>query len=186
MRSFVAVDIGDAERKGVAHLQRGLRYKAEGVRWVRPDRMHLTLAFLGEVSEEFVESAKPKLAEALRECSAFDARLGGIGAYSSPRKARVMWVGMSVGRDELCLLQKRVVAGLEQVGFQPEQRPFSPHLTLGRLRVPADVSQVCGQEFRGSGFRVHSVILFQSVLKPEGPDYFRLAEFELRAKRPPA
>jgi 2'-5' RNA ligase len=186
MRSFVAVDIGDAERKAVAELQRGLKHRAEGVRWVRPDRMHLTLAFLGEVSEDFIESARPKLAEAVQGVPAFDARLGGVGAFSSPRKARVVWVGMSEGRDELCSLQKRVVAGLKQVGFQPEQRPFSPHLTLGRLRVPADVSQICGQECRGRGFRVDRVILFQSVLKPEGPEYFRLAEFELSAAQPPA
>lgn len=186
MRSFVAVDIGDKERKGVAELQRGLKHKAEGVRWVRPDRMHLTLAFLGEVSEEFIESAKPKLAEAARGCAAFDARLGGLGAFSSPRKARVVWVGTSEGRDKLCLLQKRVVASLKQVGFKPEQRPFSPHLTLGRLRVPGDVTQVCGQEYRGRGFLVDRVILYKSVLRPEGPEYFRLAEFELSPARPPA
>lgn len=190
MRSFVAVDIGDAERKAVAELQRGLKNKAGGVRWVRPDRMHLTLAFLGEVSEDSVESAKPKLAEAVRGFAAFDARLGGVGAFSSPRKARVVWVGMSEGKGELCSVQKRVVAGLKQVGFEPERRPFSPHLTLGRLRVPADVSQICGQEFRGAGFRVDRVILYKSVLKPEGPEYFRLAEFELASqlcgKQPPA
>jgi 2'-5' RNA ligase len=186
VRSFVAVDIGDAERKAVADLQRGLKHKAEGVRWVRPDRMHLTLAFLGEVSEDFVESAKPKLADAVRGCTAFDARLGELGAFSSPRKARVVWVGMTEGKDELCSLQKRVVAGLRQVGFEPERRGFSPHLTLGRLRVPADVSQIFGQEFKGAGFRVDRVILFQSVLKPEGPEYSRLAEFELSAARPPA
>ncbi len=183
MRSFVAVDMSSEARSRIGRLQEKLRPTLAGVRWVRPDRMHLTLAFLGEVSDEFVAAAKEKLAGAVKGTAPFSARLSGIGAFPDSRRARVVWVGMGDGSEELCALQGKVVSGLKQVGFKPERRPFSPHLTLGRLRVPADVSRACEQQFQSDEFPVDRVILFQSILKPEGPEYVRLAEFMLTASQ---
>ncbi len=184
MRCFVAVDISDRVRDQIGEYQKRLGPMVAGIRWVRPDRMHLTLAFLGEVSDEFITSAKEKLAEAVKGLKPFMARFEGIGAFSSPRRARVIWAGMSDGRDELCALQNKVVSGLQKVGFEPERRRFSPHLTLGRLRIPADVARVCEQQFQSDEFEIDRVILYQSVLKPEGPEYTRLAEFPLEHKYP--
>ena len=184
MRCFVAVDVSDRAREQIGEFQRSLKSGAGGVRWVKPDRMHLTLAFLGEVTDEFADSVKMVLPEAVTGLSTFQSRLHGVGAFPSPGRARVVWVGIDQGKEELVRLQQAVVAGLTQVGFKPERRPFSPHLTLGRLRQPADVSALVEREFTSQGFMVDRVVLYQSILKPEGPDYTRLAEFELATCEP--
>jgi 2'-5' RNA ligase len=179
VRSFVAVEIPDAIRSEVGRLQQDLKRSAEGVRWVRPDRMHLTLVFLGEVENDYAEPAAGPLAEACGEHGAFEAALGGLGAFPNPSRARVAWVGMKQGGDALVRLQASVSRALEGMGYQPERRRFSPHLTLGRLRMPGDVSRLVGRDFSGTRFTVERVTLFKSVLRPEGPQYTRLADFPL-------
>ena len=155
---------------------------ARGVRWVKPGRMHLTLAFLGEVDGDFVASAKRGLSDGVRESVPFSVRLDGFGAFPNPGRARVIWVGVDEGRDALCRLQKLIVKELRKIGYRPERRPFSPHLTLGRLRVPADVSGVCACLFQSDEFLVDRVALYESVLRPQGPEYTRLAESAFRGK----
>ncbi len=179
MRCFVAVDIPDRVREQIGELEKGLKTRVPGVRWVRPDRMHLTLVFLGEVDDAFVAGAKERLVRAVSGVVRFRARLGGLGAFPNPRRGRVVWVGMRDGRDELCALQQRVESALREVGYRPERRPFSPHLTLGRLRVPGDVAAACGTDFASDEFAIDRAVLYQSVLRPEGPEYTRLAEFAL-------
>jgi 2'-5' RNA ligase len=178
IRSFVAVEVPDAARAQVCELLSRLG-PVPGVRWVKPDAMHLTLAFLGEVTQNFIRSAEQALAPVAASAQCFDARLSGLGAFPSAHRARVFWVGMDQGRDELCRLQASIVQALVPVGFVPESRKFSPHLTLGRLKVPADVSSPAGVRFTGTAFAVDRVILFRSELRPEGPRYTRLAEFAL-------
>ena len=179
IRSFVAVDIPAGVRDEVGRLQTRLRQPSDGIRWVRTDRMHLTLVFLGEVGTDFLDLAKEALVGAAAQHRRFEAQLGGLGAFPTAGRARVVWVGMSIGSDDLCALQGTVVGALVSIGYQPERRPFSPHLTLGRLRTPADVQRVSEQTFASSTFEVGRVVLFQSVLKPTGPEYTELAEFPL-------
>jgi 2'-5' RNA ligase len=181
IRSFVAVDISDDARRQIAGLLGGLRHEpTPAVRWVRPELMHLTLAFLGEVSQEFLESAKGPLAEAARRHEVFVVQLKGLGAFPSPRRARVVWIGTGQGRGEVCALQADIANVLSSVGYQPERRPFSPHLTIGRLRAPANVERVVADSFESKPFRVGSVLLFRSVLGPGGPTYTPLSEFSLQ------
>jgi 2'-5' RNA ligase len=142
--------------------------------------MHLTLAFLGEVSQDFLESTEARLAGAAQQHKAFTARLKGLGAFPSPVRARVVWIGTEQGKGEVCALQADVVKALRSVGYQPEKRPFSPHLTIGRLRIPGDVSRAVAVQFESEPFTIERVVLFRSVLGPEGPVYSRLAEFPLR------
>ncbi|OYD14883.1 RNA 2',3'-cyclic phosphodiesterase [candidate division WOR-3 bacterium JGI_Cruoil_03_51_56] len=182
MRCFIAVDISATALNQIKGLLVKLgKAGVAGVRWVKPFRMHLTLAFLGEVSLDFVTSVKECLPRAVAGFGPFSCRLNGIGAFPSRHRARVVWVGMDKGTDELCELQKRIAKELEKIGYRPERRPFSPHLTLGRLRFPADVTGVSEIRFQSDGFEIDRLILFQSVLKPEGPEYSRLAEFKLRS-----
>ena len=181
MRCFVAVDVSERAREQVGRLLGALRPSVPGVRWVRPDRMHLTLVFLGEVDDRFVDRARQALEGATSGAAPFRARLGGLGAFPSPGRARVVWVGMKEGRDALCGLQQRVESALEGAGYRPERRPFSPHLTLGRLRTPGDVAPACAVDFTSDGFNIDRVVMYRSVLAPEGPEYTRLAEFPLAA-----
>jgi RNA 2',3'-cyclic 3'-phosphodiesterase len=141
--------------------------------------MHLTLAFLGEVSQEFIESTKVRLAEVAQRHQAFTAQLSGLGAFPSPSRARVVWIGTGQGKNEVCALQADVVKALRSVGYEPERRPFSPHLTIGRLRFPDDVSRAVAVPFESESFVIDRVVLFRSVLGPAGPAYSVLAEFLL-------
>ena len=180
IRSFVAVSISEGARRQIADLLGRLRHEAgPAVRWVRPELMHLTLAFLGEVSGDFLESAKVRLVGVAQQHKVFTARLKGLGAFPSTSHARVVWVGMEQGKDEVCSLQADVARALGSVGYQPERRPFSPHLTIGRLRLPDDVSKVIAVQFESESFSIERVVLFRSVLGPTGPVYSVLAEFPL-------
>ena len=179
IRAFVAVEISEQARCQLKDLLRQLQTRAGRVRWVRPEQMHLTLVFLGEVSRNFVESARQRLADAVAGSPAFSAQLCGIGAFPGPARARVVWVGMREGEEELKRLQAEVVRQLVGVGFEPEKRPFSPHLTIGRLKVPADVRAACETQFESERFEIDRLVLFQSILKPTGPEYIRLREWAL-------
>lgn len=181
MRCFVAVELPEPVRQELGRLAGEFRSRVRDVRWVRSDRMHLTLAFLGDVSADFVEQARPGLESAAAGHAAFEAGMGGLGAFPSSRRARAVWAGMATGADRVQALQRDVVRALQPIGFVPERRPFTPHLTLGRLRVPGDVGTICRLQFASSPFTVDRVVLFRSVLRPEGPEYTALATFPLAA-----
>lgn len=183
VRAFLAVEVSDEARGHVAALLADLRARSgPQVRWVKPDVMHLTLVFLGEVPEGFIRSADERLAGVLPQLPAFRCRLAGLGAFPSPQRARVVWVGIDTGRDALISAQRAASRALERIGFEPERRPFSPHLTLGRLREPGDASPLLGTQFASECFPVERVVLFRSVLKPQGPEYSVLHEYRLAAK----
>ena len=183
IRSFVAVSISEGARRQIGNLLGQLqREPGDAVRWVRPELMHLTLAFLGEVSGDFLESAKARLGEVAPQHKAFTMQLKGLGAFPSPGRARVCWIGTEQGKDEVCALQADVVEALRSVGYQPERRPFSPHLTIGRLRIPDDVSKAVAVQFESESFVIWRVVLFRSVLGPAGPAYSVLADFPLSSQ----
>ncbi len=178
----MAVSISEEARQQLALLLDRLgREPGLTVRWVRPELAHLTLAFLGEVSPEFIETAKVELSRVARQHRAFTMRLKALGAFPSRSRARVVWVGTDKGRSEVCALQKDVVAALSSIGYLPERRPFSPHLTVGRLRVPGDVSRAAAIEFESAPFVVDRVALYRSVLGPGGPTYHELSQSALQA-----
>jgi RNA 2',3'-cyclic 3'-phosphodiesterase len=180
IRSFVAVDVSQAVLGQVRDLLVGLKKVTPGdVKWVKPELMHLTLAFLGEVGAEFIQSAQGRLVEVAAGCGPIQCRLGGLGAFPSSTRARVLWAGMEQGADGLCRLQRNVATSLETVGYVPERRPYSPHLTLSRFKFPTDVSRVVTTGFESDEFRVDRLVLYRSVLALSGPTYSRLAEFPL-------
>jgi 2'-5' RNA ligase len=179
IRCFVAVEISPSARAQLGDLLRQLGRSPGPVRWGKPDQMHLTLAFLGEVPQTFVDAVTQILGPVVTRFRRVDARLSGLGAFPNAKRARIVWAGIGQGRDEVCALQAGVVAALKTVGFQPEPRPFSPHLTIGWVKIPADVGSAVQARFESDSFTVGRVVLFRSVLQPAGPVYSVLAEFPL-------
>lgn len=190
MRVFVAVHLDPALRPAVEAVRRRLLEMwpkgKELVRWVEPHNLHLTLKFLGEVEESKVHG----LVDALRVVEGFapfDLQLFGIGAFPRARGARVLWVGVGAGARELAQLAARVEQALAGFGFAPEERSFSPHLTLGRLRTPAyhpelEAALQQNSHVEIGSQRVQSVELVESTLRRSGPVYAVVRSYPLRGE----
>jgi RNA 2',3'-cyclic 3'-phosphodiesterase len=135
-RTFIAVDLGDEAR---AHLQREvarLGRALPGVRWVDPAKLHLTLAFLGELDDERLAAAEAAALEAARAVKPFTLEVAGLGIFGPSHAPRVIWAGVGGNVRRLAQLHDALAAALAARGFVREERPFSPHLTLARLGAP--------------------------------------------------
>lgn len=181
MRVFLAVSLDEETRHRLAHLV-SLRVPEVPGRLVSPDKWHLTLRFLGEVDETMVERIRHALDDAdLGE--AFPMAWGGLGAFPRTSRASVLWVGVVHGAEALEALDESVDESLETIGFEAEDRPFRPHLTIARLRPPEDVrSVVRGEPLSEVAMRVDRVTLYESRLGAGGAKYEALDEFELSRK----
>jgi RNA 2',3'-cyclic 3'-phosphodiesterase len=185
VRLFVAVD-PPARVRG--HLEAGtaaLRESMDGWRWVPPEQWHLTLAFLGEVADDRLPELTRRMGLAARRHEPFTVDLAGVGAFNSLRRARVMWVGVDGDREALTRLADSVGAGARRAKIALDERRYRPHMTLGRRRAPADVSDLlgAGRDYRGPAWTVEEFVLVQSHLG-------RAVRHELRerfplGKRPP-
>jgi 2'-5' RNA ligase len=179
----VAVRPPDDVLDAVAAVVASGRAAGDGLRWEEGDRYHLTLQFLGPLTR--LAPVVDGLAAAVRERAAFPFRLGGAGAFPTPGRARVVWVGAAAGGEELVGLAGAVSAALAPLGYETD-RPLHPHLTLARLKIPGDVGPVLvalGPEPVGEAFTVGEVLLYQSRLSAQGPAYSVLERFSLGGAR---
>ena len=181
VRAFIAIELPDEARRDLAHLQEKLK-QACGycpAKWVAPGSIHLTLNFLGDVPLPKLEDIKSAVAQAGLASRPFELALGGLGAFPNLERPHVVWVGLDGDLDRLVKMQKHLEELLAKLGFPPENRPFSPHLTLARVRdeaSPADrkkLGQVIGATVRENNcsIPVHSISLIKSQLTPAGPVY---------------
>lgn len=188
-RLFIAVDIDDATRQQVGGIAEGLRAALEPhtkASWVRPDRMHLTLHFLGAVDETVEMRVRDALADPIREAP-FDVTFDGVGFFPERGSPRVLWLGI---RDGLAPLRRLHAALASPVGLDlsralRERRAelFSPHLTLARFRdrVPrGTIAEIARIPASAGPSRIDRVTLYESRLSPVGPTYVPLASAFLR------
>ena len=179
MRTFVAVFPPPGVRRAVLEAARR-EISGERVRWTRPHNFHLTLKFLGEVPEERLEEIAAALRQTCARHGPFDASLSGFGAFPSARRARILWVGVGAGSDEVRVLAADVDAALEPLGFGGKERPYAPHATLGRIRGrPASLLELPPIAPEERGFRVGRADLVKSTLTAEGSVYETLESFAL-------
>jgi 2'-5' RNA ligase len=188
-RTFIAIVLPEPIIRQLAQVQRQLERQAplESVRWVKPEGIHLTLKFLGDTPVGKLDAIRAALAAVASRASPCAFTVGGLGCFPNPRRPRVIWVGVQTAGGELAALQRAVEAAMAPLGFPPEGREFTPHLTLGRVRdrIPsADLSRlgalVSSTDIGTLGeVQAHSFALIQSVLKPSGAEYTPLAEFRM-------
>jgi RNA 2',3'-cyclic 3'-phosphodiesterase len=191
MRLFVAVDIDDRTRGGVARAIDVFRTALEAaqstarVSWVAPDRLHLTLQFIGQVSEDTAAAIEARLGPPF-ELPAFEMRLGSIGTFPPGGRPRVVWLGLDRGADARAALHEEVQRRLADVPFRRESRAFSPHLTLARFKhggTRDDVERISRVGLRpAGGCTIDHVTLYQSRLSPRGPTYTPLRVTPLGAE----
>jgi len=179
IRSFIAVEIPKDVRDEISGLQTNLKSSAgSSVRWVANDNLHLTLIFLGEVEDNFLNKVKEQLALAVKTVKAFEAILNGLGAFPSQRSPRIIWIGMDKGNDETSSLQSKVEKQLVTIGYKPEERKFHSHLTIGRAKgIIKEPAKIFETQYTSRNFPVKSIVLFKSTLRPQGPIYEKLQEF---------
>lgn len=184
MRTFVSVPIPPEIRESTLREAESL-LQDRGIRWSRPENLHLTLKFLGEIQEDTISSIEEALEEISRRHPAFEVELSGLGAFPGERRARVVWAGVKEGEENLKLLAEDVESSLEPLGFEEEQRPFHPHATLGRCRDKPLRLNLEGLSTTPRSFTADRVDLMQSTLTNKGATYSPLASFFLKGEQRP-
>jgi 2'-5' RNA ligase len=176
IRTFVALDLPTATQQALAVLQEELRSLDASVSWVKSDRVHLTLKFLGSISAEQVATISEALLEVAARTAPFRLQPAGCGAFPTLRQMRIVWVGLRENTAELRTLHHAVEEALVPLGFAPEGRPFQAHLTLGRVRGKRHLQRLheallARRGFLAEAFDVREIVLYRSDLKPEGAFY---------------
>jgi len=192
MRLFVAVDLDDAARTAIAAEQKRVAAAMDDARssvtWVKPDRMHLTLVFLGEVPEVRATAIVDAIGEPVAQAP-FDLTFAGVGVFPPRGAPNVLWVGASAGEAESIALQRQLADRVERLGITLERRPFHPHLTLARWKASRGADRARALAAGGGAaiatVRVDHATLYQSRLSPAGPTYTALARATLSASRRP-
>ena len=184
IRSFLAIELPKLILKKIEEVQRDLRSTRADVRWVNPEKIHLTLKFFGNIEESRIDPIFKSIEEPIRNTPPYSIEVKGVGAFPQLRNPRVIWVGLVNGKEILTSFQKQIETQLEKIGFQTENRPFHPHLTLGRMKSSRGREEMVGRmekhrEEEFGDFQVERVILFKSDLKPSGPVYTLLREMKL-------
>lgn len=188
VRAFVAVDLPEGVERVVGEASQSLREaRIEGLRAVRPEGVHLTLKFLGDVPKTRLDEVARAVSEAVASHRPFDISTGDFGAFPDTRRPLVLWVGIEGDVGPLMRLQADVDAALGALGFPTETRPFHPHLTLARLgrgmsararRESLDALESTGP-VAGMSIPVGSISLVESILGRGGARYERLATARL-------
>lgn len=187
IRAFIAIDIPDDVRAGISEAQARLKRAHVGVKvsWTKIDNIHLTLQFLGYVEEEAIEKIKAALETVAQRQSAFEVSVHGAGGFPNERSPRVLWIGCDNAEGKLKTLARAVQQAMQPLGFKPEHREFSAHLTLGRVKQPRpDVAltkaldSIKNQPF--GTLRVAAIHLIESQLHPEGSIYTKLSSHALK------
>lgn len=183
MRLFIAIDLPEEWKTALSKLQSSIEWLGKGIRWVQPRGMHLTLKFLGEVSENQIEEVIAGLQRASDGVRSFEMQMKGTGCFPTPRRPRVYWAGLNGGKP-LLTLQARVENEIEPLGFPREKREFKPHLTIARIKEPMGKDRMTrallDYKLESAPIHVNEVLLIQSILKPSGAEYRPQVRIELK------
>lgn len=183
IRAFIAIKLPEECILGLKSLEDQFNRDWRGISWVRPETIHLTLKFLGEIDPGRVDEIANVLIEASSGIAAFAVEIEGVGGFPNLKSPRVVWVGVKEN-PALAKLQQNIDEGLKDLGFEKEDRPYRPHLTLCRVKSPKDGRELgrLVEEARPNikmDFRADSFVLFESVLSPKGARHTPLKTISL-------
>jgi 2'-5' RNA ligase len=195
IRSFIAIELPDELKLGLSRLEARLKAdKPPPVKWVDPQGIHLTLKFLGNITPDRTDQITEAMEAAVQGIPSFHLEVKNLGVFPNLRRVQVVWVGVSGEIDKLNQLQKRIESNLARLDFAPESRPFSPHLTLARLRNQASPPErqrlgqlIADTKFESIyAFEVNAISLVRSQLTREGAIYSRISSVKLNKPLPTA
>lgn len=182
LRAFIAIEIPVEIKQAIAVQSAGLQTHAgRSVRWVTPENIHLTLKFLGEVSTANLELLCQALQAECSQHAPLHISVGGLGCFPNPHRPRIIWVGLEIP-PELSRLQHKLENATARLGYPSEEKAFSPHLTIGRVREQAEPAELhwLGTALKETqvgqlgSFLAHTVQVYKSDLQPGGPIYTSL------------
>ncbi len=189
MRAFLGIRLPESVRNALKDLQNELAASRADVKWVSAGNLHVTVKFLDEISEAQRQAIEAMLQRIAAWQEPFLLSVGLLGAFPSVDSPRVIWVGLTEGRERLARLVEVIEREGTAIPLRREERPFSPHLTLGRVRSSRHRAMLT-ERLRAiswqplAPWRVDAVTLYQSVLTPAGPRYAVLADIPLGASSP--
>jgi len=189
-RAFIALALPDELRRHLGRIQRCLSDGGVRVRWVRPESMHLTLKFLGDLPLEKLPAVTDALDQVAGRCAPLQLTAAGLGGFPNRNRPRVLWVGIGGEREGLVSMQQRIEAGLSPLGWPPEKRPFQGHLTLARARgrgaMEKGIGDILAQCDPGDAlaFQADKLTLYRSRLRPEGAVHDILKQWTLETPAP--
>lgn len=184
MRTFISIELPDEIKQGIARVQEQLRKAGASAGWTRPEGIHLTLKFLGEVPDAKVQEIMQALDGAVKGSGKLNLKVEGAGTFPNVKNPRVLWVGVTGDIEKLAALQASVEDAMERLDFEHETRKFSPHLTLARIKFPKprdNWQQIIEgiKDVKLGGFEAGQVRLMKSELKREGAVYTEVGRIEL-------
>jgi 2'-5' RNA ligase len=190
LRTFIAVDPGKPIRDRLVALQDNLSRAGSQLKWVEPENLHVTLLFLGEVDDR----EEPDVCRAVTGCcaavDAFVMTVGSVGCFGNPRRPRTVWAGLTEGGPEMVALHDALESPLLELGcYRREDRPFAPHITLGRVKGERADERLAAAlpkyaQWQSGSVEVEEVLVMSSELRPEGPVYTALSRARLRRSEP--
>ena len=187
IRCFAAIEIPSTIRDKLAQIQDIFRNHIRHASWVNPKNFHLTLKFLGEVERTQLDTVEAAIRRAAMNHSPFSMRVGGIGAFPSLKRPRVVWCGVKVGATEISELTQDINLELDRCGYPRDERAANPHLTLARIKERMDLRPFTGtlhqyERIDGASMTVHEISLVRSQLQMTGAVYTRLRSCRLNTE----
>ncbi len=188
MRTFIAIELPQEIKSALSNIQAELKQAHADVKWVKPENIHLTLKFLGEIDETLVEKICAILEGIARQNTLFNLSLSDLGAFPKLNYPRVIWIGVTNDQPVVKIAEEIEKEAVE-IGLPSESRPFSSHITVGRVRSGLNQGALIEKliflkkNFPASNleFKVHSLTLFKSTLTPTGPIYEVLSTYPLQS-----
>jgi len=178
VRAFIAIEISDEARQLLVPIQGQLKKTGADIKWVKPENIHLTLKFLGDITNEQTGAVSCLLDNVARQYNKFDMTLFKIGAFPKLDFPKVIWVGIDNKCAVIEEIASRVTDACQEIGFEREKRHFSSHITIGRLRSSKNKAglkkEILDIDVPRIVIPVDSIILFQSTLTPQGPIYTKV------------
>ena len=188
-RAFIAIDLPESVKSFLSEAQEALKSYGFGVKWVRPQNIHLTLIFLGDTATADTDKIAEAMTLAAMNCPIVSLTAKGIGVFPNVRRPRVIWAGLNGQVQTLANLQQTLNAHLANLGFATDTRAFKSHLTLGRVKGKIALDKMIAaidnlKEFESESFETREVILFKSELRPSGAVYTRVQAIALQGQQP--
>ena len=183
IRTFIAIELPELIKTILGEIQKELRKTGAHISWTKPANIHLTLKFLGDLDEKRVELLLQTTCQSVAEAKPFVLTTGDLGFFPNQKRPRVMWIGLGGDIPAITDLQEKLDRDLAAVGFPADDKPFSPHLTIGRFRTSKNINSLCNKiseiDFGAIQFVVDHITVMRSQLDPAGAIYTPLEKCPL-------